>query len=150
MKKLLIISDADSKWIQQYCKYLAQNYNFKIYILTRNYNKFQDFYRQNGIEIIHYVRSYDGGKERLYKFLLRAKHQVKEICDNFDAIHVHFVDRVVLTLANAIATKDTRVIVSYWGSDIYRKKEQAFINEKKELYRADKITLITEDMHEKL
>lgn len=151
-RNLLIISNADSVYIKQYVEQLIKYSNdneYSIYLLTRNNEVFSSRYSELGVNIIHYVRNYAGGKERLYKFLLRTKHKVKNYGVKFDYIHVHFVDRITLTLAKVLSNEKTKIIVSYWGSDIYRKGELAFTKEEPLLKYADKITFITEDMHSK-
>ncbi len=149
-KKLLIIANADSVYIKQYIEQIIKYSNeYSIYLLTRCNELFSSRYAELGVNIIHYVRNYIGGKERLYKFLLRTKHQVRSYGIKFDYIHVHFVNRITLTLAKVLSNEKTKIIVSYWGSDIYRKEEIAFTNEKPLLKYADNITFITEDMRNK-
>ncbi len=151
-RNLLIISNADSVYIKQYVEQLIKYSNdneYSIYLLTRNNEVFSASYSELGVNVIHYVRNYIGGKERLYKFLLRTKHQVKDYGIKFDYIHVHFVDRITLTLAKVLSDEKTQIIVSYWGSDIYRKEKLAFIKEEPLLKYADNITFITEHMHSK-
>lgn len=146
MKKILIIGNADSVFVKQYCENLIKTHRYKIYLLTRNNSIYTKYYTNVGINVIHYVRSYEGGKERLYKFLVRTVHQVKQYSKEFDIIHVHYVDRVVLTLAKVFGKNGAKVIVSYWGSDIFRKKDIAFQKEEKVLERADVITFVTKEM----
>jgi len=149
-KNLLIISNADSVYTKQYVEQIIKySTGYSIYLLTRDNEVFTDKYSELGVNVIHYVRNYVGGKERLYKFLLRTKHQVKSYGVEFDYVHVHFVDRITLTLANVLSSEKTRIIVSYWGSDIYKKEELAFKNEKPLLKYVDNITFITKDMHNK-
>lgn len=149
-KNLLIISNADSVYIKQYIEQIIKYSNdYSVYLLTRNNELFSSVYSELGVNIIHYVRNYIGGKERLYKFLLRTKHQVRSYGIKFDYIHVHFVNRITLTLAKVLSNEKTKIIISYWGSDIYRKEELALTNERPLLKYADNITFITKDMHNK-
>ena len=148
MKNLLIIANADSVFVKQYCENLVKLRKYNIYVLTRSNKVFDYFYERQKITIIHYIRDYSRGKEKLHRFLIRTVHEVRARCNGFDLIHVHYIDRVVLTLAKVLATERTKVVVSYWGSDIYRKEDETFIKEEKALLRADNITFITEEMRQ--
>lgn len=64
----------------------------------------------------------------------------------FDIIHVHLVNMAALRLAISLKNKATRLIISYWGSDLFRKTDKLLKKQTKYLDKADVITLSTKEM----
>lgn len=146
-KKLLIIGNPNSAFIMQHIENIIKSTKeYKIYILSLNEAvNFLDFYAENNITIVVNVRP-KGTK--LWRFLLATAHKIRRINMDFDYIHVHCVDRVLLSLAKTLSRKRAKIVISYWGSDIYRKEERAFLNEGPYLEWVSHITFINREMQE--
>ena len=67
----------------------------------------------------------------------------------FDIIHIHFVTRAALLLAKLLKRRDTRVVVSYWGSDLLRKDINELKKESSFFSGISCFTLSSDAMHER-
>lgn len=146
-KKLLVIGNPNSAFIMQFIENIIKSTKeYEIYILSLvEAVNFLDFYAKNQITIVVNVRPKG---TRLWRFLLATAHKIRRINKDFDYIHVHCVDRVLLSLAKTLSRNRAKIIVSYWGSDIYRKEEKAFSNEGPYLDGVSHITFINGEMQE--
>lgn len=146
-KKLLIIGNPNSVFTMQYIEnILKSTKEYEIYVLSLiEVTNFVDFYAKNKITIVVNVRQ-KGMK--LWRFLLATAHKIRRINMDFDYIHVHYIDRVVLSLAKVLSRNNAKIVVSYWGSDIYRKEKKAFYNEEPYLKQVSHITFINGEMQE--
>ncbi len=146
-KKLLIIGNPNSAFTMQHIENIIKSTNeYEIYILSLNEAvNFLEFYAKNKITIVVNVRTKG---RKLWRFLLETAHKIRQINRDFDYIHVHCVDRVLLSLAETLSGKRAKIIISYWGSDIYRKEERAFFKEEPYLKWVSHITFINREMQE--
>lgn len=138
MRKILIIGDANTIWIKSYIEHILSSDVNEIYLLSTEETKFDDFYRQRRVVLVPTHRC-NSLIDRIPKvggianILMRAKSLRKY--GPFDVIHIHYVTRAALLLAKLLKRCDTRIIASWWGSDLLRKdinelkKESLFFSE---------------------
>lgn len=144
--KVLIIGDADSIWIKEYCDKVLLPNEFDIIISTHHNSRFNTFYAEKSIKIL--LQEWD---ETLTSHFKRTKRFIQELRrikrEDFDFLHVQYCSRYNLRLAyflkkNAIAT--------FWGSDLLRSNK----NNRKEislyLNQCNKIVVLTDKMYKEL
>lgn len=154
MKNILIIGDPSSVWIKRYIEKILMPEDVKIYVADFvKGGKFTDFYNQNGITLIALDRKTDSFIDRIPKLgglvsFIRNRKILKNIA-RYDIIQVHYVMRWALRLAKALKNKNSAFVVSYWGSDLFRKSQKEMNRERKYLDAATGITLSTIKMREK-
>ena len=154
MKKVLICGNADSIWIQRYIKNILLGGNFHVFLANAcEKNRFESFYKQNNVTVIDqqpFPMSFLGKIPKIRGFLNIVGIVVAlRRYGGFDIIHIHSVNTWALRIVNLIKTKSTKIVLSYWGSDLLRKSNKSLVSERKYLYMADCITLSTKQMRDK-
>lgn len=112
---------------------------------------FEEFYAENDVKIIN-LKNVTGNsfinkipKVRGFYSIFKSSKLLKSV-GVFDVIHVHLVNMAALRLAISLKNKATRLIISYWGSDLFRKTDKLLKKQTKYLDKADVITLSTKEM----
>ena len=152
MRKVLIIGDADTIWIKSYIEHVLPPDSYEVYLSSTGKTKFDDFYRQRQVVLVP-MQSRNSLFDRIPKvngianILMRAKSLRKY--GPFDIIHIHFVTRAALLLAKLLKRRDTRVVVSYWGSDLLRKDINELKKESSFFSGISCFTLSSDAMHER-
>lgn len=149
-----------SPWIMNFTENFLLKNHYEIWMLNRGskkeYKKYMDFYRKNGIHLIdvpQLVSDVFDGKEKgnyfkeWYSHVLLIKAVMKE--GPFDLIHMQFVDYEAL--ADVVLLKylmKTRLVLSYWGSDLLREKEERLLSVQRLVRQADFLTFDNKDLEE--
>lgn len=135
--KVVLLTNADSIFCKEYVEYVLLG-KFEILIVSPNNRQYRQYYKENGIKVLHYLDS-----EML------AKRLEGQICSN-DIFHVHYVDgRVLKKLWKPWLMCKIRIL-SYWGSDLLRVQPKQILSTLPFLYSADNITVINKSMRQKL
>ncbi|MBS5843763.1 MAG: glycosyltransferase [Clostridiales bacterium] len=152
MKRIAILGDPNSIWIQTYVNEVFREYvgQFDIYIFTDktvesgNLSKLPQY--------INIIECVPGGLVRklhadslgyLFKMFMNFHKLVP-----FDYIHVHFVNKRKLSALRVFRKYYKKSIVTFWGSDLLRKSDSELCKMKKILNDAEYITVGSTQMKE--
>lgn len=137
-KRILIIGNADSVWVKDYCEYVLKSIDSDVFILSSDNSRFQDYYRLNHIKVCLFP---EGKKVISGKKLCKIMHESK-----FDYVHVQFGSRFNIRAALAIKRHTKQVIVTFWGSDLLRLNWLQAIELSLYLPLVDRIIVLTHNM----
>lgn len=140
--RILLIGDADSVWIKEYCANVLVPAGYSIVISTHNNDRFADYYKKNGIRVLlqRWETEHSG---RISRVTWLIEEMIRLKTEQYDYVHVQYGSRYNLRLAFIL---HRAYIVTFWGSDLLRssnmqRKEMALY-----LKRADKIVVLTDKM----
>lgn len=115
MMNILIIGNADSVWIKEYCACVLLKRDCEVTISSHYNQVFRSFYKENGIAVIEQAWDEDCNRIKRFFYFLRELRSVRK--KKYDFIHVHFCSRYNLRLASFLpGTK----IATFYGSDLFR------------------------------
>lgn len=150
-KKILMTGDFTSIHIYNYIKNVivgqdmqCVGFHYKGSSIPPNY---LEFYLSNNINII-YALDNDSNKNRGSIYYI--KECCKRICalGHFDYLHVHQVNRSLSLSLFLCHHQFSKIIITYWGSDLYRNNGFKALQTVPILNVSDKITMITDDMQD--
>ena len=144
-KKILLVGDANHQFITNYSKWLnldqsSQKIELDILSLTEilacNLKYYSKVYK---IKINFFTKiKWFGKYYRLYKFKKLIPNLPK-----YDYVHYHFFGKESQYISDYISrTTRSKIIISIWGSDMYKDKSSSFILACK---NADIITFANQD-----
>lgn len=147
MKRMLMLSDADSFWTMRLLKYLIlpQGYEVVLFPIWGDGGKYASFYRENGVTVYHdphtmpVVRSIP--RVRMWaRIALNARDLAR--LGPFDIVHNHYLSQRDLALGCRLANRfQARFVASFWGSDLLRASGAALQQMKPYLSRAHALTV---------
>lgn len=136
--KFLITGNSDTGYIRSFIEYVLVPLGYDIYV-QHNSKNFMGFYNKYNVHVIKtapkcfiFALPKIGTVLRLILntyYLMRA--------GSFEFIHIQFVTKHLLKQAFFIKTANTRVVASFWGSDLLRQKEKYLLSELDMLNRLD-------------
>lgn len=138
-KKILLIGSLKSSYMTQYIENVLEPLGFEIFmqIPKEEQDLAKDFITAHKINLI---RIHERSENLIYKVrffggVLRLIRNVLEIAKKktFDYIHIQFVGKYQLFLANWAKSKNTKCYASFWGSDLLRQPEKYLKSEEKYL-----------------
>ena len=153
MRKILIIGNADSIWVKNYIEHILMSDDYEVYLTTTSLKtRFDIFYQQRHVFLVPLQRRASlldkiPKLNGIANILTRVKSLKKY--GFFDVIHVHYVTRAALLLAKLLKQSNTRIVVSYWGSDLLRKGARELKKESKFFSEISCFTLSSDAMYEK-
>lgn len=127
-KRILLVGDANHQFVIAYATWVRKKTNYLIDCLS--YSKLKN--PQNRVFNELFQISYDKLPYRISKYIplfrsifrLYSYRRIIAQMENYDAVHFHFLTNDTFFLASEIKRKmDTKVILSIWGSDLYKLKE---------------------------
>ena len=148
-KKILIVGDFGSIHLYNYAKnvllaYDAEIHGFNIGGPINDIRKdFLDLYNQLGIRIQGGYRLKDGKVA-----YMRKAYKVLSQMGKFDICHLHFVSHYISPLVYLNRKKYSSIVLSFWGSDLYRSNSIIRALCRPLLKRCDSISFITQDMQD--
>ena len=127
--KMLLIGDTNSIWLLNFIEYYLISHDIKVTIFTdiklkqRNIN----FYKEREIEVIECLHrgifvERKPTKLGFWMNLLKGTIQQKSF-EEYDIINIQYVDLTLLIWIMLITRFPEKIILSYWGSDLFRKKK---------------------------
>lgn len=146
MMRVLVLGDAENIWVKRFVKNVLIEMRCDVY-LQDYYPKEQDADYYGGAVISSYktVLEIPGLLKRIPKlnsFLnITRTAFVGRFGQGFDVIHIHFIDPYSILLALSLKKKGTKIIASFWGSDLLRANSQTLELLKRLLGRLDVITI---------
>lgn len=147
-----------SPWTINFVENFLLKNNHEIWILNRGklieYKKYMDFYKKNNIHLIEFSemvsRVYDKKGEKNYFEMWYSRFlQLKEVVKSgpYDLINMQYIepsDLIDVVILKYIMR--TRLILSYWGSDLLRIKDKDLATVGKYVRCADFVTFDNEDL----
>lgn len=156
--RILLWGCISSPWTIWFSQEFLLKYNYEVWIVETSIKKeYLNFFKHNNIHIIKcpqkVVDWYAGGKKgscfrTLFINFLQFKTVLKS--GQYDVINLHFVDWfdiVVVTFLRMI--KRSKLILSYWGSDLLRVGDKTLWWEGLFAKYADYVTFDNEDLRTK-
>lgn len=153
-KVITILGDGNSIHLFGYIQNAIDFTLYKIILLTpeiRN-DKYNSVYIEKGVKIINYHKNIPGyiSKNKIF----RRVNVILNILTNMrleksDFIHVHFANIEQCIIARILTKKNSKLIISFWGSDLLRANNKTKKIVHKCLKKSHKITLLTEVMLDK-
>ncbi|MDD3966445.1 MAG: glycosyltransferase [Candidatus Neomarinimicrobiota bacterium] len=152
--EILLIGNGNSIYLKNYIHYVLLPRNFHIALFTDKLNNLQRkaFYSQNRVEIIERKRTIPLIRHipviRIIEDLLQIKDYLKRR-GRIGVVHVHAASRMNTALLPFLKKSCDKTIVTYWGSDLLRRKKRYVRSLKGFLFYADIITFNSEALIEK-
>lgn len=146
IEKIAIMAGSDSVILLNYIKELLKVKKFDITVLGCRKTQWMKFYKKYHIKYIYIP-------ERLYNpgdvvYWMRAWIYLLIHRGRFDFVHVQSGIRSSMKYGDILDAGKGKMIITYWGGDIYNKKHQAFGQEKCYLDKAYKLTVMIKGMKE--
>lgn len=105
-------------------------------------NEYKDYYNSIGLRIIGGYSIKDVGRIR---FVQLAFQGFKSL-DSFDYVHLHYVSHYICPIIYLFRRKFKHIILSYWGSDLYRSSMTTRLMTLPLINASSIISFITNDM----
>ena len=159
MLKYLIIGDANSMHIYNFVKNVLIGGKFEVSVMTlssqRVREEYRKFYKENNVTLYSVAEKYGNGEnlpnrtliQRLKNFI--RKYKLAKSLPKFDICNIQSVYKTSLLFYLKNKRKFKHLIASYWGGDIVDTSPLVLKLRKKSFFRADAITLTTQNMLEK-
>ena len=147
--KYLIISDAASMHVFNFCKNMLSGRNYEIYVLRHSImdipKQYEEYYKENNITVFSPGRKNDGkGKLATIKRLIRKFIFLVKLGE-VDVCHIHYAHRSSCELYKIFKRNFKKLIISFWGTDILCPPEKEFVAQKQCVPYADLITVTVEN-----
>ena len=152
MGNILIISEINSIWTRR----CIENSNIigknNIYVLYDNSVIIDSFYSENGIILSHFDKKNIWDNVPKIRGLVYRYNYIKHIIalekkvGHFDVIHVHYINYEKLLAIKHLRPFATRIICTFWGSDLLRASDKKLQKYKKFFNYVDIITMSTGEM----
>nr|WP_302141924.1 hypothetical protein [uncultured Schaedlerella sp.] len=147
-----------SPWTMNFVEHFLIKSDYEIWTFNRGnqdeYKKYINFYKEKGVHLIEFPKLvsdvFDGkGRENYFKVLYSRLLKIKTILKEgpFDLISMQFVD--YMDIADAVILKylmKTKLVLSYWGSDLFRETENRLSRMGRFVRHADYITFDNWDL----
>ncbi len=126
-KRILLVGDGNHQFITNYAKWLKKQYGSSFWVdllsLTpvrkENTEFYQIIYQVKKDDFLFRIANKIKGVSLLYRFCLYKK--LIAVMHDFDIIHFHFISYDSYFLASQFKKKTkAKIVLSIWGSDMYR------------------------------
>jgi glycosyltransferase involved in cell wall biosynthesis len=143
-------------WTVHFIEEFLLKYNYEVWMLkTSNDSVYSSFFEKDNIHLIEcpsvVTDWYDGENNKnfintRYIHMLQLKAAIR--AGKFDIINLHYVDyNDVIDVAILKNITKSRVIISYWGSDLLRMDKKKLLRLSMFAKKADYITFDNEDLN---
>ena len=143
--RIVVIGEADSFWTKRYIEYVLLPLGKEVLLITPKSKQYDEFYKENRIRVLSTY-----GSSILFRIpkvnTLCARIKMLLLINNYrnDTIVVQYAFPSIL---NALKwAKTSRLIITYWGSDLYRVEKARLKSVTSTVNRAESIIVMTEDM----
>ena len=161
---IMLIADADSIWTKKYIENILLLDKNHITITSWNNSKFFEFYKSNGItvnilenngKIFRWIESQDSHSniakllKKIYRRISLYLNLRKSFFEGstFDVIHIHYIySNIEKIIYRFLKRYDTNIIMTYWGSDLFRNKLTSRDNAQL-LQKAKAITFMSDSLY---
>ena len=151
MKNIIIVCDSEAIAIRDYVEYIKNHLDCKISLFSWNVTngKYDSEYSQMNVEVVNiYNRKIKSGLvRRLNRILILKKFSRNN--KNIDIIHYQCLQSVQLKTLKHINKLAKSVILTYWGSDLFRSDAKEYRLLAKYFKAVNRITFMTDEMENK-
>lgn len=150
MKQLLLIADLDSVHTYNYCRNLLSSTDFDITLLNLKGGKetvkseYLQYYERQNYKL-HFCKQLKDGH---YKYMISFFRVLKDL-GKFDYLHLHYVSHYLTLPIFLLSSRYRHIILTYWGSDLFRSNTAKRLMTLPLLVVSNKITFITFEMQER-
>lgn len=150
MKKVLLIADVNSIHIYNFCKNFLSHKLFDVTLLDVGgcegavKEDYLNFYQKLNYKIV-YSKGLNYGRW----IYVKSFYKVLKGLGKFDYIHIHFVSHYLCPVVSLLSKNFEHVLLTYWGSDLFRSSAIKRLMTLPLISKADKITLLTKEMADK-
>lgn len=150
MKRIVFLTYSDNVFTQNYIKELLKTGDFKITVIGFQHTRWMAFYKKHHIRYIDVPRIYLPEQSSIKDYIryLRARLFIFLNRNRFDFIHVQSVVENSLKHAKMLMGRRGKLILTYWGGDIFSKSNEQFRREKCYLDCAYKINVLKDEMRD--
>ncbi len=147
--KYLIMSDAASMHVYNFCKNMLSGRNYEIYILRHSIHdipkQYVDYYKENNITVFTPSKAGEtrGGLLGLKRYIRKIWFLFK--LGNVDVCHIHYAHAPSMMLYKIFKRNYKKLIVTFWGTDILCPPPKEFELQKQIMPYADLITVTVDN-----
>ena len=149
-KNIIIVGDIASIHVYNYVKnvILHLDCDCTLYNFSKNVvQPYVDFYNECGIKIIQGISTEVYKNKGALTFTKEMAKCLNEI-GPFDILHVHQIRPSICPALYIVRKLYKKIVLTYWGSDVYRISNLRSISTMPLLSVADQVTMMTQDMLE--
>ncbi len=146
LEKIAIMAASDSIILPNYIKELLKVKKADITVVGFQKTQWAKFYKRNHIRYIYIPTAVSKPGDLVY--WLRARLYLLIYKGTFDFVHVQSAILTSMVYGDILNAGKGKMIITYWGGDIYNKKYQKFRQKKCYLDKADQLTVMISDMKE--
>lgn len=150
--KILILGNRNSFWLAQFFENCIRPQDEVVLFSEKATTAIFDVFLQNNIKIVDLERK-DINMSLLRKcnniFLLRKYKKELNKLGPFDLVNVQFVDRFNSILAALLKGKNTKLVYSFWGSDLLRANKLLLFSKGIWIKKGDCVTFDNIDLQDK-
>lgn len=140
--RVLLMSDPDSTWTKNFLENFLLNGNGEIWIFRQSNDTDYSYYQRKGVHIL----SFQGGRRYIVKNIAKLIRYRKK----FDIINLHYVGFKRLLWAVILKiTTGGKLVLSYWGSDLFRVNDKELLKAGIFIKCADFVTFDNKDLEKK-
>jgi glycosyltransferase involved in cell wall biosynthesis len=154
--KILILGNINSTFILNYVKELKAKMNCEVDIFTEPIRPQQKGYVKKFINYFDNIYEISKYNNRIINRIpkIRGILQIKNIAnqiDNlgiYDICHIHYLENIYGFIASQIVKKSKKLVISVWGSDLYRTNWRQKMGQYNIIKYANRITFNTKQTSE--
>ena len=128
-RKIVILGNADSFWLQRYIDNVSLPLNHNVTLISATNNQYRDYYAKKKVLVITTKpekMGILGHRVNALKTTVNTLKEIKKVSP--DIIHVHYAYPYIMRILPFVSKKRKKII-TFWGSDLLRadKKEYKLI-----------------------
>lgn len=147
IKTILLVANANSTFTKGFINYvLDTKYDSDITLITERNDLFIDFYDEHNINVVAIRKKNIIEKIpviRTVNYLFQVALLIKK--SKADLLLIHYAWHYLLWIISFIRISP-KLVITYWGSDLFRASHKQLMLAKKTVEKADGIIVLTEEM----
>jgi len=152
MKKVILITNADSNWTVEYISRVFDGYEAELKVaavvsLKNTVNS--DFYEARNIKVYTYYSDSIFFISR-WRYRHRLINRIKSDIVTCETLQVNLITLPALNMLSKLWNLAPKHILTFWGSDILRVGDRVFEVYRKYFDRVDSINLLTDNMYQRM
>lgn len=149
--RLLLVGDFSSIHIYNYIKNIISNIECECigyHIVSDDIPAlYQDYYTKTNVKVVEGVDTEIYKNRGAFRFTVDTVKKLKTL-GQFDYMHMHAVRQFICPALYLARKNFKKIILTYWGSDLYRSSVKQLAVTLPILHSADSIVLLTDDMRD--
>lgn len=150
MKKILVIADIDSVHTYNFCRNFLAQTDLEVTLLNLKGERstvkpdYLHYY-----ESMHYNLAFCKSLRSGHVNYMMSFYKALKELGCFDYVHIHFVSHYVAIPVFLLSRRYEKIILTYWGSDLFRSSATKRLMTLPLLNRSNKISFITSEMFDR-